>query len=91
MAEVSLQAESAPANPTLLSLHSASVTLEALADDMADLSALAELAARADDLDPLASKALRSIAARLDSLVRNAERDSEAFLDASRAQRAALQ
>lgn len=91
MATTSLQAESAPASPAPLSLHSAAQVLEDLQDDLADLSALVWLAAKADGLDVPEAKALRAIMARLDGLSATAGTHSTAFLDASRAMRAAMQ
>lgn len=90
MATLPLQADSARANPGPLSLHSAATAFEDLETDLAELSALVRLASKADADQPEAM-ALRAIVARLDALAAVAAKHSDAFLDASRAARAAMQ
>ena len=90
MATSPLQAESARANPAPLSLHCAATAFEELETDLAELSALVCLAAKAEPEQP-EGKALRAIVARLDGLAAVAAKHSDAFLDASRAARAAMQ
>lgn len=91
MAVLPLQAESVSANPRSLSLHSAALALEDISVALAELSALVWLASRSDDLDPATGKALRAIMARLDDMASAADRQSDGYLDASRAARVASQ
>ena len=90
MATAPLQAEPAPANPALLTLHSAALAFEEIETDLAELSALVFFASKAAP-DQLEGKALRAIVTRLDDLAAVAGKHSDAFLDANRAARAAMQ
>ncbi len=92
MAVHPLQAESVSANPVPLSLHSAALAFEDLADDMAQLSALVHLASNAaDGQDEAQRKALRAIMVQLDVFAGRANLLADTYLDASRAARAASQ
>ncbi len=92
MAVHPLQAESVSANPAKLSLHSAAFAFEDLSDDLAQLSSLVHLASNATDwLDESQRKAFRAIMVQLDAMAARANRESNAYLEASRAARAAMQ
>jgi hypothetical protein len=86
MAIAQLQAESVCANPASLTVHTAALAFEALADDLEQLSALVHIASSATELvEQPQRKALRAIMVQLDGFAARANQEAAAYLDASRA------